>query len=699
MTPFERLHPALQHHIVNTLGWSSLRPLQEATIEPLLRGEHAILLAPTAGGKTEAAAFPLFSRMLQEDWRGLSVLYICPLKALLNNLVVRLAHYGQLLGRRVGVWHGDIRPAARERIKAAPPDILLTTPESIEVMLVSRKVEHRQLFAQLRAVVIDEVHAFAGDDRGWHLLYLLERLTRVAGRELQRLGLSATVGNPQGLCDWLAGGCRGPRRVINPPADGGPPPQIQVDWVGKLDNAALVISRLHRGEKRLVFCDSRARVEQLALLLRQLGVETYLSHSCLSTEARTAAEEAFGAGEDCVIVATSTLELGIDVGDLDRVIQIDGPATVASLLQRMGRTGRRPGTARNYLFLVTREEAFLHVAALVQLWREGFVEPVAPPPLPLHIFAQQIMALALQEGGIGRGDWPAWLERLPGLEHYPRAELTALIDSMVARGVLHGDQGVLGIGARGEHAFGQKHFMALFSVFVSPPLIRVFHGRREIGEVHRSTFLVQEEGPTLLVLAGQTWQTQTIDWARRRAFVEPSKHRGRTRWLSSGQPRHFALCQAMMRVLMSGEVPVRFSQRARDFMGNLREAYDWVEPGYSFLIQDGTSISWWTFAGKYANGALAAALASPTRGVSFDDLALCFADRLDLQPLADEIRGVLADEERLWCVPLDEDFIAELKFADCLTPKVLTQELNARYDVSEVIGELRRFPIRTLKVS
>jgi ATP-dependent Lhr-like helicase len=190
------LHPSLVHHIVNVLGWPSLRPLQEAALEPVLEGTDALLLAPTAGGKTEAAMFPLLSSMAAQEWAGLSVLYVCPLKALLNNLLPRLETYAAWLGRRVALWHGDVPQPRRRRIITDPPDILLTTPESLESMLVSAKVDHDRLFEGLRAVVVDEVHAFAGDDRGWHLIAVLERLTRVAGRPLQRIGLSATVGNP-----------------------------------------------------------------------------------------------------------------------------------------------------------------------------------------------------------------------------------------------------------------------------------------------------------------------------------------------------------------------------------------------------------------------------------------------------------------------------------------------------------------------
>jgi Lhr-like helicase len=189
---------------VNSLGWRELRPFQDAVIPSILAGQHLIVLAPTAGGKTEAAFFPVVSRMLSEGWSGLSVLYLCPIKALLNNLDIRLQRYCTLLGRRSSLWHGDVTTSSRRKILRDPPDVLLTTPESLEVMLVSPNVDARNLFVGLQVVIVDEIHAFAGDDRGWHLLSVLERAARLAGRELQRIGLSATVGNPETLVDWLA---------------------------------------------------------------------------------------------------------------------------------------------------------------------------------------------------------------------------------------------------------------------------------------------------------------------------------------------------------------------------------------------------------------------------------------------------------------------------------------------------------------
>ena len=217
---FARLHPVIQHHVVNSLGWPGLRPLQAAAVAPVLAGDDCLLLAPTAGGKTEAAVLPLLTRMESEQWGGLAVLYVCPLKALLNNLEPRLATYAGWLGRSAYVRHGDTTAGQRRRQTIDRPSILLTTPESLEAMLVSTLLDSRHMFGDVRAVVIDEVHAFAGDDRGWHLLALLERLNELTGRHIQRIGLSATVGNPDALLGWLQGAASsGNRAVVAPETD------------------------------------------------------------------------------------------------------------------------------------------------------------------------------------------------------------------------------------------------------------------------------------------------------------------------------------------------------------------------------------------------------------------------------------------------------------------------------------------------
>lgn len=578
-----------------------------------------------------------------------------------------------------------------------PPDILLTTPESLEVMLVSNRIEHQVLFGNVRSVIIDEIHAFAGDDRGWHLLSVLERISILAGRELQRLGLSATVGNPEFLCDWIAGSCIGKRGVINPPSESDMVPDIQIDWVGTVKNAAIVISKLHRGEKRLVFVDSRSRVEELAVELREIGVSTFVSHSCLSLEERRSAEEAFSQGRDCVIVATSTLELGIDVGDLDRVIQIDSPFTVSSFLQRIGRTGRRSGTSRNCLFLATKKDAFLRALAILELWNKGFVEPVTPPPRPMHIYAQQVMALSLQENGIIAEDIPKWISLMPGFATIPDKELTSVVEHMISSEILHSDSGIIGIGRAGERTFGQKNFMELFSVFTSPPMVKVFYGKQEIGEVHQLTFGVKDGAQSLLTLGGRSWQTKYIDWARKKAYVEPSNMRGRSQWLSSGQPMHYEMCQGIASILRSEQIHEGLSKRAMELLGDLREEFDWLEDKKSTILVDTDgNVSWWTFAGKLFNAAMAELLAREADKVTTDNLCISFTSVIDVEVLVKKIREIMTGSTEGVPIPLEEDFIAELKFSECLSQVEIDREITARYDATHEFLKMKDFEFNVI---
>jgi len=697
----DHLHPALTHHIVNSLGWGTLRPLQEEGIEPILAGKHALLLAPTAAGKTEAAFFPVLSRMLSENWTGLSVLYICPLKALLNSLHTRLDQYCNLVGRTCAVWHGDISASVKGQILEEPPDCLLTTPESLEVLLISSRVDKRSLFGNLRAVVVDEIHSFAGDDRGWHLIAVLERLTKLSGRELQRIGLSATVGNADNLICWLAGHCAGYMEVINPENVGAVKPEVQLDYVGSLANAALVISQLHRGEKRLVFCDSRSRVEELTSLLRQRDIETYVSHSSLSADERRRAEAAFNGGTNCVIVATSTLELGIDVGDLDRVIQIDSPATVASFLQRMGRTGRRSGTSRNFLFLTTSKEALIRAAGLIQLWGEGYVEPVAPPPQPLHVFAQQVMALAIQQGGLGFDSWRTWLGRVPAFGLIAETEAEQILNYMIEKGILSSDHGTLWLGLEGEQSFGWRNFMELFSVFNSPPMFKVMYGQVHLGEVHEYTFFLGNEEKIKLLLGGKSWEVTHLDWKKRVAYVHPTVERGKSRWPGDSSPLSFRLCRAIRDVLGDKDIRDSWSRRTREQMSQVREEFDWLDSGKTVAITSAADgvFTWWTFGGKRANAAIAERLREVTAlPFTFTNLTVELNRAISHEAFYEAIKSLQLDPP--WRNPQNnlEKAINGLKFSICIPPNLAEEMLQVRLGDKEAVMAILSEEIRQVTV-
>jgi ATP-dependent Lhr-like helicase len=708
----DRLHPVVVHHIVNSLGWPSLHALQEEAAGPILDGTDALLLAPTAGGKTEAAVFPLLTAMEQQRWDGLSVLYVCPLKALLNNLLPRLETYTGWLGRRAAIWHGDVTTSARQRILRDPPDVLLTTPESLEAMLISLKVEHGRLFTDLRAIVVDEVHAFADDDRGWHLLAVLERLTRVNRRPIQRIGLSATVGNPADILRWLQGSGRAERSgiVVSPdsgpdagalpaaeirgPGTAAPPPgDVELDYVGSVGNAAKVIASLHRGEKRLVFCDSRQLVEEIGEALRERGVTTFLSHASLPLDDRHRAEQAFAEARDCVIVATSTLELGIDVGDLDRVIQVNAPPSVAGFLQRIGRTGRRPGTSRNCLFLALNPGSLMWAAGLLHLWGQGYVEPAEPPPEPRHIVAQQLLALCLQEHRIGSH---LWVQAWNGLPPFDRSA-EPILRYLVEQGFIDQDGELLFIGPAAEQRFGHRHFMGMTAVFTAPPQFTVLCGRQEVGRTDPMLLTEKVDGPRLLLLGGRSWRVTWTDWKRRRCHVEPAEGGGKARWLTPGlSGASFALARATRDVLLGADPPVALTQRAKGVLAKVRDEHvHAVHPGGTVITRDRDDVRWWTWAGYRANATLAATLSHLTDSAQrFDDASIRMRSDLTLEMWQ---AGTADASERLCLPDVDQRALEGLKFNEALPERLATATLAARLadldSATRVLAERTRFTV------
>lgn len=641
------LDPAIEYHVVNSLGWPGLRPLQEAAVAPVRAGDDCVLLAPTAGGKTEAASFPLLSEMTTAGWSGTSILYVTPLRALLNNLLPRLESYTAWIGRTTALWHGDVGPSERRRILADRPDVLLTTPESIEAMLVSRTLDHTRFFSGLQAVVIDELHSFAGSDRGWHLLAVLERVERVNGRKLQRVGLSATIGNPQAVGEWMQGSTdgRGPLRIVEgTAAAAAPEPEVTLDYVGSMENAATVISRMHRGEKRLVFLESRRRAEELAFLLRERDVQTYVSHSSLSVDERRRSEQAFAEAQDTVIVATSTLELGIDIGDLDRMIQIDSPRTVSSFLQRLGRTGRRAGGTRNALFLATNLDGVLDASALLLLWKQGFVEDVVAPPHPRHLAAQQLLALALQEGRFAPSEIDDWWGDLPLMVDGPE-----VLDYLRSAGFFVEDSGLLSIGPRAEDEFGKRHFIELLSSFVAAPELRVVAGTKEIGFVSPLSLPApadRENKP--LVLAGRGWHIRDVDWNRFTVWVEEVPTKGDVKWPSDAIALSYEMTQARREVLLGQTPDVNLSKRFPQALERAREDHADEVNSRGLVVWPGAeSQRIWTWAGLKANATLLAGLGLESRGVENDyvdlpadvDLAGAVPDRVP-DPGPDAITGL-----------------------------------------------------------
>lgn len=667
MSEFEKLHPALQYHVVNTLGWSSLRSTQLQAIDPILSGINCLLLAPTAGGKTEAAIIPVLSRMMTDAWPGVSVIYVCPIKALLNNLEQRLSHYAGLVGRRVAVWHGDVTQSKKSHAIKDAPDILLTTPESLEGMLVSTRIDRQAWFGNLRVVIADELHAFAADDRGWHLRAVLHRLQQYVPNELQRIGLSATVSNPTELLNWFAP--TGTKQVVGS-ASVSTDADVTIDYVGSLGNAATVIARLYQGCKRLVFCDSRSSAEQLTSSLRAQEVRVFLSHASLSASERKFAETAFAEEKDCVIVATSTLELGIDVGDLDYVIQIDAPSSVSSFLQRMGRTGRRAGGRRSCLFLCTNDDSLMLALGICRLWGEGWVEAAYPPPEPWAIVAQQAMTSTLERAQWARQDLVGLL--CGAFPELSSQGVVSLLDHMVQLGFLMEVDGVLQIGSATEKNYGRAHYKDLLASFSGAQLLLGRFGNVEVGFID-PTMLAGDKEIRLILLAGKSWLITEVDWKRQTVWLEPAKEGGTARWMGSGRTLSRDIAQSIFAALHEGAGShTVISKRARfeieEILEFIPETYGTA--GLVIIKNESGGARLWTFGGTRANRTIAKTIQSITEIRRVDALGIDLKVQIETKGLRTEfsVSGLQFSSDEI------KERSKPIKFADCL-PEVLLLEI------------------------
>jgi ATP-dependent helicase Lhr and Lhr-like helicase len=606
VTTFSRLAPRLQQAVGTRLGWTSLRPVQEEAGAAILDGDNCIVLAPTAGGKTEASMFPTLSMLLSEPVQSVGALYIAPIKALLNNQAERLGMYTEMVGLSRFVWHGDTSASDKQRFVREPGELLMTTPESLEVMLVSARVPAAKLFRDLRVIVVDEVHALAGTDRGAHFMSVLERIVQLCKRDVQRVGLSATVGNPDAILAWLQGSSRRTGRVVDPPRPKSRR-QTAVHLTPGLPEMAVQAAALAEGKKSLFFCQSRAMTEQVSERMRARGMEVFVHHSSVSQSERAEAEKSFHHGSNACIACTSTLELGIDVGDLDLVLQANAPSTVSSFLQRMGRTGRRANTVANTTFFVEDAEIALQAAALIELAREGWVEAVPVQERCWPVLVHQLLALTLQFGGVTRAY--AWdtLSVVPDFRGISHPEFDALLAHMLSEGYLFESSGQLSMGETAERAYGRKNFMELYAVFSSPVLYRVETPQRtEIGSLEQNFVDSLVENMSAFLLGGRAWLVDNVNHEERTIRVREAPRGKEPTWGGFiPQMLGYELCQRMRRILESDALlpflhPIAagaLEAKRADLGQSLRRA--------SLLIQmDDGKAHCWTFAGGRINHTL-----------------------------------------------------------------------------------------------
>lgn len=584
---FARFPTFVQEYIYSR-GWEKLRRTQLDAAKVIFDSEDNLLLASsTASGKTEAAFFPILAELCEipKGSCGVFALYIAPLKSLINDQFFRIEELLTESGISVFHWHGDVGSSEKAKLLKKPEGILQITPESLESLLFHRSNDIPRLFSSLRYVILDEIHTMIGTDRGNQVLCQLSRISRMAGCSPRRIGLSATIGDPSAAMAWLGAGSG--RKTVAPPQ-----PTEKLAWrlglehffvqdsafeqdkspkklVERGDQSVAVTDAGYeflydavKGRKALVFSNSREETEHVTATLRQIARfrgekdRFLIHHGNLSAALREDAEiKMKDEVTDAVTCATVTMELGIDIGKLSRVIQVESPVSVSAFLQRLGRSGRR-GEPPEMLMLFREETPLpnaplpeiipwelLRAIAIVQLYIERrFIEPPLKKKMPLSLAFHQTLSILASSGELTPRALAERVLTLPPMREMDKESYRALLVSMVENEYLAlTDEGGLIVGLAGEKIVGNYKF---YAVFKDSEDYTVRHEAEEIGTITNPI----PKGERF-ALAGRVWEVQDVDISRRLIYVHPVEGKMEISWPGDSGIVHTEILRRMYRVL------------------------------------------------------------------------------------------------------------------------------------------------------
>lgn len=601
---FNLLDPKLREKIITKLEWKSLTPVQEASIPEIIKRKDLIILAPTAGGKTEACFFPILSLMAKERKVGLRCIYLSPIKALLNNQEIRIKELGKFLDFEVFKWHGDVSRGKKEKFTISPKEILMTTPESLEVMLCNSKIDKEEIFKNLEFIIVDEIHSFVENSRGIQLISLLERLSKYADNPLQRIGLSATVGNPIDILTWLQGSSQRIGVVIKP-SKVKKARKVEIKYTEEYEERLKEIYKRIYGKKALVFSNSRKNCERINIDLKKFGVDSYVHHSSIDKNRREAVEELFKYGRNKTIVATSTLELGIDIGGLDIVIQDSSPRTVSSFLQRMGRTGRREGTISWFVFLPKSQEDLLLSVAILSLSIDSWVESLKVNKKSYSIYAHQIIMIVFSHFGILADEIYSTLKKVYAFSEITYEEFIEITSYMLEKKILLADRNKLFIGDELEKDYGGSNFIDLYSTFFTEVEYSIKDSGGLVGTLDFAFARPLIVG-SHFILAGECWEVVRKDDKKRVINVEKAKIAEEPRWNSKIGFISYEISRRILKILTERDEYSYLHLKEQNIIDEMRNEY--IYEGYSLkkikIQKIGSKIKIYTFAGNKVNNSL-----------------------------------------------------------------------------------------------
>ncbi len=570
---FRRFSPFIREYIYKS-GWSELRRVQIEAADLIYNTEHNLLISSdTASGKTEAALFPLLSTMEEEAPELFQVLYISPLKSLINDQYERMDELLRDSHLPVFRWHGDVNQSKKNAYLKNPKGLLQITPESLESMLCRRSNDIPRLFAHLKYVIVDELHALMGSDRGNQILCQIQRISKLIGYEPRRIALSATIGDAKTAAMWLSCGGTRQTEIIQIPSqnnvcklamehfDASSPSPIH-----GTDPAMAMIYEATKKDKCVVFSNSREETEEVCATLRSIAQKKgeedrfYIHHGNLSASIREETESVLKNDEKAITAcATATLELGIDIGKLRRIINREAPTSVSAFLQRLGRSGRRDLPPEMLMVFRTDDPlpnspiphlipwSLLQAIAIVELYRkEKWIEPSGEKKMPSSLLFHQTLSILASAGSLRAAELANRVLSLAPFSFYSPEDYKDLLTHMLKNDYLQlTDEKELICGLRGEKLLQSYKF---FAVFKDSDDFTVRCGSEEIGTVTTAPPVGEH-----FALAGKVWEVEEIDISRRLIFCKKVEGKMKISWPGDSGVIHTKILETMHQVLVSDD--------------------------------------------------------------------------------------------------------------------------------------------------
>lgn len=631
--------------------WESLRPIQAAAISRIMGTDNNYVLASrTASGKTEAAFLPILSKA-DFNKPGVQVLYISPLIALINDQFFRIEQLCESLEISVTKWHGEASRSLKNQLLKKPNGVLLITPESIEAMFVNAPYNARVLLENLHYIVIDEIHSFLGVDRGLQLTSLLSRIQQLNENRIVTIGLSATIGDQNyPSTKQLIGDIERTKILV----DKSKKDTVATFKFFKAEGATLPLELLKelyketRTDKALIFPNSRGRTEEIAVKLLKIsenvnGHRNYFSHhSSIDKEIRESIEHFAKSNErfNFCIVCTSTLELGIDIGTVDKVVQIDSTHSVASLIQRVGRSGRMEGKKSFLSLYATDEWSLLQSLACWELYKSGFIEPIETVEKPYDILLHQALSIVKQLSGCRQNELIDRITQNPAFKCIPKNEVVELIEWCIDSDYLEVVQRELIIGVTGEYIVNSREF---YSVFTTEPNFKVIHSGKTIGNIPYSPQLQVNEN---LLLAAAIWKIKDVDFEGNKIIVIPAKDGRQPKFFGGTGNIHHEVRQEMLKILFSDASYKELTEKGQGVIYKMRK--DFSNFPIKNLLYDRPVIDKdgklriYTFTGSKINRTIAMLLKSMGYEVLMVDQSSSFEIKISRSSLDDILSNLIS---------------------------------------------------------